>query len=176
MSTIHVEELDERHLEDASELVASRYKVEREQTTILPKIYEEKRSFLPSLRDLLKRASGVAAVKGGELVGFLLGITIPSFKSPQKGAFCPEWAHVAVGPGKRRIYQLMYEKISSRWIESGCFTHGITVFAHDSETIDTWFWSNFGLETVDAIRDLSPLNGSTSSEWRSGVWVPTTWT
>lgn len=43
------------------------------------------------------------------------------------------------------------------WIERGCFTHVIILLLTDKDITDSWFWNNFGLCTVDAIRELIPI-------------------
>ncbi len=47
-----------------------------------------------------------------------------------------------------------------RWVANGCFTHVITVLARDRDGIDAWHWLGFGLTAVDAIRDLTPVQGT----------------
>ena len=42
-------------------------------------------------------------------------------------------------------------------MEAGCNTHAISLLAHDTRAIETWFWNGFGLTVVDAIRSLEPL-------------------
>ena len=64
-----------------------------------------------------------------------------------------------LGRGRRDlIYRTMYEAISQKWLENGCLTHAVTVFAHDTEALGAWFGCCFGLLVVDAIRDLSPVS------------------
>ncbi len=52
----------------------------------------------------------------------------------------------------------MYAHISSKWVAKGCFTHLVTVLAHDREMIDTLFWLGFGVVAVDALRGLHNVN------------------
>jgi len=113
-------------------------------------------AFLPNLRKLVKEAPSVAAYRDGRLVGFLTGFVIPSWRG-KRSAYCPEWAHAAVGADRRELYQLMYAEISKKWVADRCNTHLITHFAHDGEIIDTFSWFGFGMAAVDAIRDLNPL-------------------
>jgi GNAT superfamily N-acetyltransferase len=86
----------------------------------------------------------------------MAGLVMPSWRG-KKGAYCPEWAHAAVGEHRRELYQLMYAELSKRWVANGCKTHLITHFAHDGSMIDTFSWFGFGMAAVDAIRDLSPI-------------------
>lgn len=54
----------------------------------------------------------------------------------------------------------MYARLSARWVANGCFTDVIAVLAHDREGIDAWHWLGFGLTAVDAIRGLTPVQGT----------------
>jgi len=60
----------------------------------------------------------------------------------------------------------MYAHLSRKWVEDGCYTHIITLLAHDRDAIDAFFWMGFGLTNADAIRDMSPIEG-----WRASVEI-----
>jgi len=160
--TIEITLLRDEHLKEAAALVASRYRATREHVPSLPPRYEDAGSVLPPLCDLAGRAPGVAAIRGGRLAGFLLGRVLPAFRG-RRSVYSPEWAHAAEAEGCRRIYQEMYARLAPRWLANGCFTHLITLLAHDDKAVDTWFWLGFGLISVDAMRDLSPVEGSVAS-------------
>jgi len=127
----------------------------------LPSRYEDVSSILPPLRDLAGQAPGVVARRDGRLAGFLLGMVIPEFRG-KRGAFSPEWANAAQAEDSREIYQEMYAHLSARWVADGCFTHLATLLAHDRQAIDSWHWLGFGLAAVDAIRDLTPVQGTSA--------------
>ncbi len=154
-----IEDLRPAHLNDAAELVASAYRRERECEPSLPARFEDAAEFLPWLENLCGKAAGVAAVEGGKLVGFLLGMDIPSLKGTERGTHCPEWAHAAGGDDRAGTYHLMYRHLAARWVGSGCFTHVLTLFAHDREAVEAWFETSFGLLVIDACRPLGPVAG-----------------
>jgi len=54
----------------------------------------------------------------------------------------------------------MYAFISSRWVEEGCFIHVMTNLSHDGPGNDALKWLGFGLSTVDAVRECSPIKGA----------------
>ncbi len=149
------------HLEDAAALVTTRYRSLRQHVASVPTQYEESALILPLLGDLASRERGVAAVHSERLVGFLLGQVLPSFRG-KRSVYSPEWANAAKPRDCRRIYQSMYAHLSSRWVTDGCLTYIVTLFADDREAIDAWFWEEFGLIAVDAVRDVSPVCGPTS--------------
>lgn len=148
--------LQNDHLEDAAALVTARYRALREHAPSLPSRYEDVSSILPPLRDLAGQAPGVVARRDGRLVGFLLGMVISEFRG-KRSVYSPEWANAADAEDGREIYREMYAHLSARWVANGCFTHLVTLLAHDHEAIDAWHWLGFGLAAVDAIRDLTPV-------------------
>ena len=143
--------LEDKHLEDAAALVNARYAALREDVPHLPSRYEDSGAILPYLRDLAGKAPGVAAICGGQLTGFLLGFVIPSFRG-KRSIFSPEWANGADLADSRRIYQEMYARLSSRWVDDGCFVHLISTLANDRAGINGWQWLGFGLTAADAVR------------------------
>ena len=148
--------LQNKHLEDAAALVTTGYRALREQVTSLPSRYEDVGSILPLLRDLAGQAPGVVAMRDGRLVGFLLGMVLPDFRG-KRSVYSPEWANAVEGEDGGETYREMYAHLSARWVADGCFLHVITLLAHDRQAIDAWYWLGFGLTTVDAIRDLTPV-------------------
>lgn len=151
--------LGTEHLEDAAALVTIGYRAERERVPSLPSRYEDVTSILSPLNNLARQSPGVAAIRDGRLVGFLLGQILPMFKG-RRGVYCPEWAHAAVGEDRREIYENMYAHLSARWVANGCFNHAITILAHDREAADACHWLGFGMMAVDAMRDLTPVQGT----------------
>jgi GNAT superfamily N-acetyltransferase len=153
--------LQDKHLEDAAALVSAGYRALCERVPSLPSRYEDVSSILPLLRDLAGQGPGVVAMRDGRLTGFLLGMVLPEFRG-KRSVYSPEWANAVDGKDGGEIYREMYAHLSARWVADGCFTQVITLLAHDRQAIDAWHWLGFGLEAVDAIRDLTPVQGSTA--------------
>jgi len=159
--SLEIVPLQNAHLKRAAALVTARYRALREQVPSLPSRYEEVSSILPLLCDLAGQAPGVVAIRGGRLAGFLLGMVLPDFRG-KRSVYSPEWANAVDGEDGGETYREMYAHLSACWVADGCFLHVITLLAHDREAIDAWHWLGFGLTTVDAIRDLTPVQGSTA--------------
>lgn len=123
---------------------------------MLPARYQEADAVLDLLRDLSEEAEGVIAVQDGILVGFLMGFVIPEFMG-KRSAYSPVWANGAALGQSRRIYEEMYTRISDRWIKDRCFTHVVSLMAHDRQGFEAWNWLGFGLINVDSVRQLAPL-------------------
>lgn len=157
--SLQIVALGDEHLEDAAALVTARYRALRADVRSLPSRYEDLTSILPLLRDLVAEAPGVVAIRGGRMVGFLLGTVLPNFRG-KRSVYSPEWANGAEMESSREIYREMYAHLSAHWVADGCYSHVVTLLANDREGIDGWYWSGFGLTCVDAIRDLTPVQGT----------------
>jgi ribosomal protein S18 acetylase RimI-like enzyme len=108
---------------------------------------------------MLQENSGLAAVKDGEVVGYLLWFYSTNFRNARhKAAYCPVWAHAAIQEQQPAIIRALYRAASAQWSDSSCEVHAISLLANDQTAIQTWFWSGFGLTVVDAIRPVSPLS------------------
>ena len=162
MGSWQIVPLEDGHLRDAADLVARRYRALRREAPDLPPGWQEGSAVLPLVRDMAGNGPGVAALDGGRLVGFLLGMPLPHFRGG-RGVYSPEWANgvVAASPGDaRQIYREMYARLSARWLANGCFVQAISLLAGDPAAIDAWYWLGFGLSTVDGIRDLAAVDGA----------------
>jgi GNAT superfamily N-acetyltransferase len=103
----------------------------------------------------------VAAIEQGDLVGFLCAMPLASFKG-KRAAFSPAFANGARADEARRIYQELYAALAPQWLAGGCYIHAVQVLAHDRQGLDGLYWLGFGLNNVDAVRDLAPLAGTAS--------------
>ena len=68
--------LGESHADQASRMVAARYREGRDILPLLPAEYVHGEAVLPKVLDLVGSNAGVATVRGGELRGFLVGMQI----------------------------------------------------------------------------------------------------
>ncbi len=159
MSSLNIVPLDEKHLADAATLVCNRYRMLRQRVPILPTRYGEIPTMLPMLADLVSEASGVAAIQGSRLVGFLLAMVIPDFRG-KRTTYSPEWANAADVEDSRHIYEEMYTNLSAGWVADGCLTHLVCLFTDDRAALEGWQWLGFGLVAADGIRDLTAVPGS----------------
>jgi GNAT superfamily N-acetyltransferase len=150
--------LQEAHLEDAARLVAARYTALRRQAPDLPERYEHAESFLPRLAKLVAAATGVAALRGGKLVGFLASWRTANWRG-RHATYSPEWANGVAGEQTGRIYEQMYAALAGGWVADRYFDHYITIFSHDRDGIAAWQWLAFGYVVMDAVRSLAPLAG-----------------
>jgi GNAT superfamily N-acetyltransferase len=158
---LEVVRLEEKHLEDAALLVSGRYQGLCQQVPSLPSRYAEVGTLLGLLRDIAVAGPGVAAIRGGRLVGFLSGWPLPSFRG-KRSAYSPEWGNGVDPADSRRIYEAMYAHLSAAWVADGRFTHLASLLVNDRDGIDAWHWLGFGMLAADAVRDLRPVSGPDS--------------
>lgn len=158
---VEVVPIGDEHLEQAAVLFVKGYQQARRFEPLLPPCHEHAERMLPRLRQLSRRATGVAAMRDGIMVGFLLGQVMPDWRG-KRAVYAPEWAHAAVGRDSRGLYQAMYAQVSRQWVADGCHTHLITLLADGRQVVDTFLWFGFGLTCVDAMRELCPAPDDSS--------------
>ncbi|MFO7618103.1 MAG: GNAT family N-acetyltransferase [Thermoplasmata archaeon] len=152
-----IDVLEQSHLEEACELFSASYRRQREFVPILDEATGTPGTVLSKLRDCLKKNPGVAAFDGGKLVGFMAGFYIDEFLSPNRGAYCSEWAHASADENAFEIYRVMYKEIGQRWVQDGGLTHAINCMEHACEAQKALIWSGFGGICFDAMRPVERI-------------------
>jgi len=132
--TLEIVDLQEQHLPDAAALAVARYRALRHQVPDLPSRYEDMDVLLPMLRDLHGQAPGVAALQGGQLVGYMACWALNDFRG-QRAVFSPEWGNGADPAQSRRAYDEMYTRVSAAWVAEGAPP---TCFANSPTTAPPW--------------------------------------
>ena len=140
--------LENAHLEDAAGIVSRRYRALRHADTRAARALPGCSVLLELLGPMAGKSQGVAALRGGQLAGFLTGYLTPVFRG-QATVYSPEWANGAEGSGSRRIYEEMYAVAAGEWVAAGFFDHYVTLLGHEGEEIDAWHGLGFG----DVVRD-----------------------
>lgn len=146
------EQVNDKHISAASELLNSAYDEERKAVPFLPKREDFNDNIQDLITKLFKVGNGIVAMVNGELVGFIAGFEIKELFGRSNGVYCPLYGHGTKKEYGNTLYQELYKQAAEMWVRNNLMTHVITVYAHDKETIDTWFWQGFGLRCVDAIR------------------------
>jgi GNAT superfamily N-acetyltransferase len=157
MNSIEIVPFQRDHLQDAAELVANRYRAERGFNKFLPAQFEDADAVLPLLEDYANGQAGIAAICEKRLIGFLIGLLITVRQV--KTAYVPDWGQAADSEGGRKTYQTMYANLARRWVADGYSAHAVTLLAHEREVMNAWFSLGFGMVGVDAVRDVSPIEG-----------------
>jgi GNAT superfamily N-acetyltransferase len=116
-----------------------------------------------AVAERLDGMTGVVAIdRDGGLMGYLTSwFPISPFRHTDRAAaYSPEWGHGARGPDRRDTYRALYRAASADWSAAGCSVHAITLLEGDEASVDAWFWNGFGLATMDAVRDLAPVEAA----------------
>lgn len=161
---IRLEPLSLGHLHDAACLFASDYRQFRSTVPLLPDLYQHPHVIQSMLREVISTNPAIAAFSDRDLVGYLTGYLIPTFKGTSPGVYCPEWAHAAVGKDKIDVYYDLLKSISQQWVSQGHTTHALTIFAEDESLKDFLSWNGFGLLVVDALRGVEKVEPGRTSE------------
>ena len=142
----------------AGELLARRHAADRKRLPLLPQRFEEPEVAARAVRACWehKGASGYAALRSGELRGFLLGE-----RSVQEWGRCghvqqPGWA---LAEGERHaVLQDLYALLGEDWVRKGVFNHYVLVPAGDTEAQASLFELGFGKDGVRALLDLKAMH------------------
>lgn len=151
MPAVSIVPFDRVHLDRAADLVVDAIALLRSRVPAVPEVATD--AVAARLDGLFDVCPGIAAVRGGQLVGFLGWFILNDFRhTGRRAAYCPVWAHAAIPEGREETYHRLYQEASRQWLDAGSHTHAVTLFAHDTHAEHALFWNGFGLSVVDAVR------------------------
>lgn len=142
-------------LSDAGKLLAIRHRNNRTVQAGLPNRFENEGDASLAIRSEWEKPnpSGVAAVKDGQLLGYLLG---QRHQDSLRGRHI--WislaGHAIAEGASSELYRELYAFASQRWVDEGYFTHYSLLPSTDSGLIDAWFRLGFGYEQVHGLLSL----------------------
>lgn len=137
-------------VDDAARLLAARHRVQRRIEAGLAPAFEDESTTRVEIEALAAAAgaSGAVALRGGQVVGYLLGAPRGSLWGPNiwvEGA-----GHAVVDP---EIVRDLYGVAAAGWVDAGATSHYAVVPATDPALVDAWFRLGFGQQHVHAIRE-----------------------
>jgi GNAT superfamily N-acetyltransferase len=137
-------------IDDAARLLAVRHRAQRLVEPGLAPAFEDVSATRPAIEALAATpgASGAVALRGGALVGYLIGTA----RDPMWGAnaWVEGAGHAVVEP---ELVRDLYGLAAAGWVERGVTSHYAIVPATDPALVDAWFRLGFGQQHVHAIRD-----------------------
>ena len=108
---------------------------------------------------------GIAATRGGELVGYLIGtVSLPPSGAwyagygPRRTGEIAYAGYAAAGPEPRETYREMYAALAPFFLRYGVFHHAIEINAGDEVASDAWFSLGFGQVSTLAARDTAAVD------------------
>lgn len=156
-------DLQADHLPAAASMAAADHAHERAHVPALPTRTAD--FYLPRLQQLQSLYPGAAAVDvEGKLAGFIIGRKVPNFRSSQWGVHAPEWANAANGEDRFNLIRQLYQHVAALWVANGCFSHAITLYAHDDLAQHAWYRTAFGMICGDGVRELLPVSGPVATD------------
>lgn len=140
------------HVEQAIQIAKQNYEAERRFVPDLPPIEQ-----WPDLHPLAENMLGVAAFDGDDMVGFLCGNGVWNNAWNIQGlrnVFSPMHANGTIPENRAKIYARLYQAVGEKWAQVGAASHGICLYAHDTEAQAQFFRYGFGMRCIDAIRSM----------------------
>ena len=161
---LSIRPFESRHVDGASRLFGQIYARRRSENALLPPRFTNPASIEPMLEDLLETHPGAVALEGQQIVAYLTGYSaISGFFGQGLGVYIPVWAHGIADPRQTAdIYPALYAEMSATWVERRCHNHAISYFVdgslHANGLEETLFGLSFGLQVIDGIRSLAPVD------------------
>lgn len=155
MSHLEVVPFGEEHREGAAELLAQRHRRHVSHEPLLDATYGDNSLAMVELSACYggTGASGTAAIKSGEVVGYLLGAPRPrSLWGPN--VWVEAAGHALADDADAEVARNLYAAAAAGWVAAGMTQHYAILPSHDTALIDAWFRSGFGAQHVHAVRDL----------------------
>jgi len=159
---ISVEAFRDKHVGEAAELFTINYRLLRTTIPCLPTTHESPDAAASMLSKALDTVPGAAAIRDGELVGFMFAFVIDLHG--MRTAYVPDWAHAARVENSARLNQQLYTYLSEHWLRNGCYRHAITLFADDEQALDAYVRLGFGMLAIDTVRGLEPTREAAGDE------------
>ena len=140
------------HIDDAARLLAQRHRAQRQVEPGLSPEYEDGSVARAAIEAEVAKpgASGAVGLRGGSVVGYLVG-------APRDPSWGPnvwvEGAGHAVDADDAEVIRDLYGAAAAVWVENGATSHYALVPATDPALVDAWFRVGFGMQHVHAIRE-----------------------
>jgi ribosomal protein S18 acetylase RimI-like enzyme len=153
MAVLHVLPFADEHVTDAGRLLAARHARHRHEEPTLAPAFEDAATAEQEVAKAwrLPDASGSAAFRDGELVGYLIG-------APREvdiwgeNVWVLEAGHaVEEAEDARDLYALA----AARWFDEGRRRHYALVPATDTILVDAWFRLGFGQQQTHGVREVA---------------------
>ena len=150
------------HLEDAIVLLQACDRPLAESDPSPPVLYDEPDQARQVVERLFgaEHARGVAALRDGRLVGYLIGTarfpppTRPDalFVRPRAVAIVQE-GYAAAPDDAAETYRELYGALAADWVRDGFFAHTVDVVGADRAALAAWHSLGFGRNMVRGVRD-----------------------
>jgi GNAT superfamily N-acetyltransferase len=143
---VEIVSFEDEHLEGAARLLAERHRAHLAVESLLPR----RTDFTAQIEREREDATGVVAVEGHEIIGYLLGKRRDDFIGPHV------WSHVS-GHAVREpeLVRDLYGAAARQWVEDGLMRHFVFVPAI-RDLVEPWLRVTFGISGALAARETAP--------------------
>ena len=152
-----IEKFKEKYIEDAAKLFQKNYSEIRKKYNYLPENFENIEIICSNLKKAISKNPSFVAIRSNQIIGYITGYSnIRELKGSFSGSYIPEWGNSAIYDDREIIYENLYTTISRIWANNKNFTHIIS-FLVNTELINTFSMLGFGMQVIDAIRNLDMI-------------------
>ena len=152
MARLEIRPFSAEFIPSAGDLLAERHRAHRTAEPLLPERYEDPAAAAAEVEALAgsEHASGAVALRGGRVVGYLLGIR----KDDQRWG--PNVWVESAGHAVAEAEDLrdLYADAAERWFEEGRVRHYALVPGSDAALVDAWWRAGFGQQHAGGIREV----------------------
>ena len=147
MPELKIQPFSEEHIDGAAGLLEERHDRQRAVEPGLPANVDY-RTEIQALWDMKER-SGTAAIRNGELVGYVLGVHRED-KTWGQNTWVEYAGHAVREP---ELVRDLYAVAAEEWMAQGRTAHYALVPATDPELVDAWFRLSFGAQHAAGIQE-----------------------
>jgi GNAT superfamily N-acetyltransferase len=148
----------QRHVAEASALMAGRIAELRDKVPLLPERWTRPDAFVEKLAELVEHHPAAVALIDGAVAGYMAAMRFEW--SQGRWAYSPEWANFAGGPSARAMRHELYAALAGLWMADDRRAHFVGLLPDDEDGREALAWLGFGTTNVDGLRDLAPLAGT----------------
>jgi len=147
---------------EAGNLLALRHQRDRTHLPTLPTRFEDPIVASKAVETSLKRnsASGVAAMDGGRMLGYMIGDLLVD--NVWGRSAWVRMAGSALAPDQSvELISELYAVLAERWVSTyGCLDHFILTPIANAALVNAWFMLSFGVQQVYALKVVSAFEAS----------------
>jgi ribosomal protein S18 acetylase RimI-like enzyme len=156
-------------LDAAAQLLTQRHSRERTALPMLPERFSDTAAAHQAVAVAWQQpwSSGVAAVVGDELVGYLFGHA-QFDQLLGRTVWMRNAVHALAETVPPDFYGDLYAAAAPAWLALGCFDHYLVASAADPELLDAWYGLGFGRQQAYGLRAITGADDWTEDEGVTG--------
>jgi ribosomal protein S18 acetylase RimI-like enzyme len=160
MTGIELMPFDAEHVDAAATLLAERHARHRRVEPLLPERFEDPAAARVELEALRRAdgASGVIALAGDALVGYLLGVPRADVETWGPNVWVEPAGHATAEP---ELVRDLYAAAAARWVDAGLTRHYALV-PSEPALVSAWFRVGFGQQHASGIQETGTRAGATT--------------